>query len=60
MIFKVQKRCKNQFLESSLTKLMQESFSESFRGDYNMIIEEFDFYQHLPPKMQSQLIEQVF
>ena len=33
---------------------------EAFNNDYNMIIEEFDFYEQLSPKMQSELVEFLF
>ena len=39
---------------------MYRSFRISFSKDHNMVIEEFDFYQKLPPKMQSELIEHCF
>ena len=39
---------------------MYDNFTISFSNDHDMIIEEFDFYQQLPPKMQSQLIEHLF
>lgn len=28
--------------------------------DFNLIVEDYGFYQQLPPKMQSQVIEHVF
>ena len=39
---------------------MQESFMDSFTNDNNMIIEEADFYQKLPPTMQTEMIEYLF
>lgn len=33
------------------------SFREAFSCDHNMITEEFNFYQALPPKMQTELVE---
>jgi hypothetical protein len=39
---------------------MYDSFKESFSRDHNMIVEEFDFYQQLPPKVQSELVEHTF
>jgi hypothetical protein len=33
---------------------------ESFGSDYNMIIEEYSFYQKLTPKMQNALIKSIF
>ena len=47
-------------LKEGLTDRMIESFHESFSSDINMIVEEFDFYQQLPPKMQTELIEYLF
>ena len=39
---------------------MYESFELSFLQDHNMIVEEFSFYQLLPPKMQTELVEYLF
>ena len=39
---------------------MYRSFTISFSKDHNMVIEEFDFYQKLAPKMQSEVIEHCF
>lgn len=33
---------------------------DSMRFDFNLIIEEFPFYQQLPPRMQTQLVESFF
>ena len=47
-------------LKESLTDKIIESFYESFSCDINMIVEEFNFYQMLPPKMQSELVDYLF
>ena len=47
-------------LKESLTDRMIEAFYESFSCDINMIVEEFDFYQQLPPKMQTELVSYLF
>ncbi len=33
---------------------------ESFLYDFNMIIDEYSFYQRLTPKMQNELIKAIF
>ena len=33
---------------------------DAFSLDYNMLIEEFNFYHMLPPKMQTDLVEFLF
>ena len=33
---------------------------DSFLTDFNMIIEEYSFYQKLTPKMQNELIKAIF
>ena len=60
MVFKIQNQKKPNKLAYQLTEEMAASFHESFSGDYNMIVEEFEFYQQLPPKMQSELVEYIF
>ena len=47
-------------LPEQFVEKMHRSFVLSFSRDHNMIIEEFDFYQRLSPKMQTQLIEYCF
>ena len=39
---------------------MSESFQLSFSQDHNMIVEEFDFFVQLPPKMQTELVDFLF
>lgn len=60
MIFRIQRQKKPYLLHKQLAEEMQASFIESFSGDHNMIIEEFGFYQQLPPRMQTELVNQIF
>ena len=60
LIFKIQKQKKPHKFERRLTDLMYESFMVSFSSDHNMIVEEFEFYQQLSPKMQSEVVEFLF
>ena len=43
-----------------MTREMSESFQLSFTHDHNMIVEEFDFFVQLPPKMQTELVDFLF
>ena len=44
MVFKIQAQQKPCLLPTHLTMAMYESFKESFSNDFNMIVEEFNFY----------------
>lgn len=39
------------FLPAELYLSISETVEEAFKNDYNLIIEEFPFYQQLSPKM---------
>lgn len=45
IVFKIQEQNKPQILSAHLAETMLESFKDSFSNDFNMIIEEFNFYQ---------------
>ena len=60
LVFKVQRPLRPDMLKEGLTDKIFESFYESFSCDINMIVEEFNFYQMLPPKMQSELVDYLF
>ena len=60
LVFKVQQQMRPALMKRSLTDKIEDSFLESFSCDINMIVEEFDFYQQLPPKMQTELVEYLF
>ena len=47
-------------LTDKLCETIQQSFIESFSNDNNMIVEEFDFYEQLTPKMQTELVDFLF
>ena len=39
---------------------MHDSLTESFKFDYNTLIEEHTFYQRMTPRMQTELIDLLF
>lgn len=49
-----------QRIPNDLYETIKHQLYNSFMGDFNLIIEEFDFYQQLSPKLQNQLIQHVF
>ena len=48
------------FLHPKLYKNIEHTVSDAFHYDFNLIVEEFSLYQQLAPKMQTQLIQQLF
>ena len=60
ILFKVESQMGDERLSAEFAEKIYQSFMLSFSKDHNMIVEEFDFYQRLPPKMQSELIEYCF
>ena len=40
--------------------MIEEDFANCFRYDHNLITEEFDFYEMLAPKMQTDLVNFLF
>lgn len=59
-IQKIQLSNRPYFLNPALYKKIVQNVEDAFFFDHNMIIEEFDFYQQLPPKMQGGVIKLVF
>ena len=59
-MFKIQNQFKPDKFPRKLTDDIYENFRVSFSSDYDMIVEEFEFYQQLSPKMQSELVEFLF
>ena len=51
---------KGKSLPESLFYTIKEDLMRSFRSDFNQIIEEFGFYQQLPPKFQNELTHTIF
>ena len=43
-----------------LKRKIELTVTDAFRMDYNLIVEEFDLYQTLTPKMQTELINKIF
>ena len=48
------------YVPANLYLSISETVEEAFKNDHNMIIEEFDFYQQLPPRVQTNLINLIF
>lgn len=47
-------------MRPKLYKKIVQNVEDAFYDDFNMIVEEFQFYQQLTPKQQSVLINEVF
>lgn len=39
---------------------IRKNLENAFRFDYNVIIEEFDFYEHLSPQLRTKLVIELF
>mmetsp|Transcript_13175 Transcript_13175/g.17899 ORF Transcript_13175/g.17899 Transcript_13175/m.17899 type:complete len:88 (-) Transcript_13175:1560-1823(-) len=50
----------NLYIPADLYLSVSETVEEAFKNDHNLIIEEFDFYEQLSPKMQTSLINLIF
>lgn len=51
---------RNFYIPANLYLSISETVEEAFKNDHNLIIEEFDFYQQLSPKMQTKVINLIF
>lgn len=47
-------------MSSKLYESVQDELYRAFRRDFNTLIEEFDFYQQLSPKMQTEVVQYLF
>ena len=59
-IKKIEKSNKPFYIPPELYSSVKQFVEDAFLHDFNMIIEEFNFYQQLSPKMQSELITTIF
>ena len=59
-LLKIQKAGHPYYLPKHLCTEIVKDIEEAFLFDFNIIIEEFDLYQKLPPGVQSQLITYIF
>ena len=48
------------YIDPNLYFKIVRNMEESFLYDFNMIIDEYSFYQRLTPKMQNELIKAIF
>ena len=60
LVFRLEAAAKNGHLSNDLARKLESAWRWSFSKDHNMIVEEFDFYEKLTPKMQSELVETIF
>ncbi len=56
-IKKIEKSNKPFYIQSNLYNDIRIYVEQAFLYDFNLIIEEFSFYQQITPKMQTQLIQ---
>lgn len=59
-IQKIQVSNKPYYMNPKLYKKIVQNVEDAFFFDHNMIIEEFSFYQMLPPHMQTAVIKEAF
>ncbi len=59
-IKKIEKSNKPFFIPPDLYSNIKKYVQEAFLYDFNMIIEEFPFYNHISPKMQTELTKILF
>lgn len=57
---RIERSYKPYYMPNPLARSIQDTVEEAFRSDYNLIVEEFDLYQMLAPKMQTELIQKLF
>lgn len=57
---RIERSYKPYYMPPELAKRIQETVQEAFRSDYNLIVEEYQLYQQLTPKMQTELIQKIF
>lgn len=48
------------YIDPNLYFKIVRSMEDAFLNDFNMIIDEYSFYQKLTPKMQNELIKAIF
>ena len=59
-VFKLEAASRKGRMDANLAANVVDAWRWSFKHDHNMIVEEFNFYEQLPPKMQSELVETIF
>ena len=57
---RIERSYKPYYMPNPLARRIQDTVEEAFRSDFNLIVEEFDLYQRLTPKMQTELIHKLF
>lgn len=48
---RIERSYKPYYMPNPLARRIQDTVEEAFRSDFNLIVEEFDLYQRLTPKM---------
>ena len=59
-IKRIEKSYKPYYLHPQLNVNISETVRDAFHFDFNLIVEEYDLYQQLTPKMQTELITKIF
>ena len=57
---KLQLKGQGYYLTPKLYENINHFIKDAFNGDFNMVIEEFPFYNKLTPRMQTDLVQLVF
>jgi hypothetical protein len=59
-IKKIERSNKPYYIPPDLYSNIKQFVHDAFLHDFNLIIEEFNFYQQIPPKMQTEIISTIF
>jgi hypothetical protein len=59
-IKKIERSNKPYFIPPDLYSNIKQYVHDAFMHDFNLIIEEFNFYQQIPPKMQTEIMNTIF
>jgi hypothetical protein len=59
-IKKIEKSNKPYFIPPELYSNIKQYVKDAFLHDFNLIIEEFNFYQQIPPKLQNDITNTIF
>jgi hypothetical protein len=59
-IKKIERSNKPYYIPPDLYSNIKQYVHDAFMYDFNLIIEEFNFYQQIPPKMQTEIMNTIF
>lgn len=57
---RIEQSYKPMYLHRKLGMAIQDTVADAFHYDFNLIVEEYDLYQQMTPKMQNELIQFIF